>query len=176
VVLRPFGDGDADAMWASFADTESTRLTGTHETFTEEQVRQWYATRNDQTDRLDLAVEDRTTGQCVGEAVLNDWNPDNRSCGFRILLTAAGRGRGLGSEATSLITSYGLDELGLHRIELEVYAFNPRARRVYEKVGFVAEGVRRDALLWDGEWIDAVMMSLLENDPRPTTASISTPA
>jgi RimJ/RimL family protein N-acetyltransferase len=169
VVLRPFRDDDADAMWASFADAESNRLTGTHETFTEDQVRQWYATRNVQTDRLDLAVEDRATGLCVGEAVLNDWNPDNRSCGFRILLAATARGRGLGTEATGLITSYGLDELGLHRIQLEVYAFNPGARRTYEKVGFVAEGVLRDALLWDGEWVDAVVMSMLETDPRPTT-------
>ena len=51
--------------------------------------------------------------------------------------------------------------LGLHRIELEVYAFNPRARRVYEKVGFVKEGTLRDALLWDGKWVDAEIMSLL---------------
>jgi RimJ/RimL family protein N-acetyltransferase len=120
VVLRPFRDGDADAMLASFADAESNRLTGTHETFTDDQIRHWYATRNDQTERLDLAVEDRATGRCVGEAVLNDWNPDNRSCGFRILLTAAGQSRGLGTEATRLITYYGFDELGLHRIELEV--------------------------------------------------------
>jgi RimJ/RimL family protein N-acetyltransferase len=167
VVLRPFRDRDADAMLASFGDAESNRLTGTHETFPDDQIRQWYATRNDQTERLDLAVEDVATGECVGEAVLNDWNADNRSCGFRILLTAAGRGRGLGTEATRLITYYGLDELGLHRIELEVYAFNPRARRAYEKAGFVAEGVRRDALLWDGEWVDAVVMSMLETDPRP---------
>jgi RimJ/RimL family protein N-acetyltransferase len=42
-----------------------------------------------------------------------------------------------------------------------VYAFNPRARRVYEKVGFVAEGVLREALLWRGERVDAVVMSIL---------------
>jgi RimJ/RimL family protein N-acetyltransferase len=176
VVLRPFRDGDTDAMWASFADSESSRLTGTHTVFTEDAVRAYYANRNDQTDRLDLAVEDRATGKCVGEAVLNDWNPDNRSCGFRILLTEAGRGRGLGTEATRLITYYGLDELGIHRVELEVYAFNPRARRVYEKVGYVAEGVLRDALLWDGEWVDAVVMSMLETDPRPTATSADPPS
>ena len=32
------------------------------------------------------------------------------------------------------------------------------------KVGFVAEGVMRDALLWDGEWVDATLMSMLEAD------------
>ena len=171
VILRPFRDGDADVMWESFADPESTRLTGTHTVFTEEQVRAYYANRNEQTDRLDLAVEERSTGCCVGEAVLNDWNPDNQSSGFRILLTAEGRGRGLGTEATKLIVVYGFDELRLHRIELEVYAFNPRARRVYENAGFVVEGVMRDALLWDGEWVDATLMSMLESDLRPPATS-----
>jgi RimJ/RimL family protein N-acetyltransferase len=163
VVLRPFRDGDADAlMQAILNDPEADRLTGTHATFTEEQVRAYAATRNEQTDRLDLAIEHE--GRCVGEAVLNEWDPDNRSCNFRIMLTADGRDRGLGTEATRLIVGYGFEKLGLHRIELEVYAFNPRARRVYEKVGFVAEGVRRDALLWDGEWVDSTIMSVLSTD------------
>lgn len=42
--------------------------------------------------------------------------------------------------------------------------YNPRARRAYEKAGFVVEGVMRDALLWDGEWVDATLMSMLESD------------
>jgi RimJ/RimL family protein N-acetyltransferase len=60
-----------------------------------------------------------------------------------------------------MITGYGFEVLGLHRIDLEVYSFNPRARHVYEKVGFVAEGVLRDALRWDGHWVDATVMSVL---------------
>lgn len=47
-----------------------------------------------------------------------------------------------------------------------MYAFNPRARRVYEKAGFVYEGTRRDALLWDGTWTDSIVMSMLDTDPR----------
>ena len=38
---------------------------------------------------------------------------------------------------------YAFGELGLNRVELETYSFNPRAQRCYEKVGFVREGVRR---------------------------------
>jgi RimJ/RimL family protein N-acetyltransferase len=49
----------------------------------------------------------------------------------------------------------------LHRIALEVYAFNPRARRAYEKAGFRLEGVLRQSLRYDGEWIDAAVMSIL---------------
>ena len=79
--------------------------------------------------RLDLAVTDKVTGECLGEAVLNQWDPGNESCNFRIFIGPKGRGRGLGTEATRLIVGYGFEHLGLHRISLEVYAFNPRARR-----------------------------------------------
>jgi RimJ/RimL family protein N-acetyltransferase len=72
-----------------------------------------------------------------------------------------GRDRGLGTESVRMIVGYGFEQLRMHRIVLEVYSHNPRARRVYEKVGFVAEGVLRDALRWDGEWIDATVMSIL---------------
>ncbi len=102
-------------------------------------MRKWYGTRHEQADRLDLAVVDRTVGACVGEAVLNEWDSGNRSCSFRIALAEAGQDRGLGTEALRLIVGYGFERLGLHRISLGVFAFNPRARRAYEKAGFAAE-------------------------------------
>ena len=40
-------------------------------------------------------------------------------------------------------------------------SFNPRARRAYEKAGFVVEGVLRDAYLCDGVRVDDVVMSIL---------------
>jgi RimJ/RimL family protein N-acetyltransferase len=156
VVLRPFTEGDRPAMSQALADPEVRRLTGSVHDETaafasrlpEEDtlLREWYATRNEQPDRLDLAVVARASGACVGEAVLNDWDQQNRSCNFRILLSQAGRDRGLGTGATRLIVGYGFERLGLHRISLEVYAFNPRARRVYEKAGFRAEGTLRETL------------------------------
>lgn len=58
-------------------------------------------------------------------------------------------------------------EVGLHRVGLEVFDFNERARRTYEKVGFVVEGVRRDALRWDGRYHDAILMSALAHEWAP---------
>ena len=59
---------------------------------------------------------------------------------------------------------------------MEVYAFNPRAQHVYEKAGFVAEGVLRGALRYEDEWIDATVMSILDHEwarhrgrPEPST-------
>ena len=92
---------------------------------------------------------------------------ENRSASFRIALAGAAYfGKGYGSEATQLIVDFGFRELKLHRIELEVYDFNPRAQHVYEKAGFVKEGVRRDVLLWDGVYQSAIVMSILEDEWR----------
>src|SRR6202042_2579830 len=110
-----------------------------------------------QPDRLDLAVVDKASGECAGEGVLNGWDKGNHSCNFRTLIGPGGRDRGLGTEALRLIVGYGFEQLGLHRISLEVYAFNPRARHVYEKAGFVAEGVLREALRYGGQGINATV-------------------
>jgi RimJ/RimL family protein N-acetyltransferase len=170
VVLRPFAlEQDAPALRQMLRDLESLRLTGSHsfagipgwDDAAEAKFLSWYSTRNEQSDRLDLAVIDKGSGQCVGEVVLNEWVEGNRSCSFRTAIGPAGRDRGLGTEAVRMIVGYGFEQLALHRIALEVYSINPRARHVYEKVGFVAEGVLRDALHWDDQWIDATVMSIL---------------
>jgi RimJ/RimL family protein N-acetyltransferase len=170
VLLRPFIPDDLGPIRTALRDPEVLRLTGSihdenQETIGDEQIlRDWYASRNDQPDRLDLAITDLADGACVGEAVLNDWDPGNSSCSFRILIGPAGRGRGLGTEATRLIVGYGFEQLGLHRISLEVYSFNPRARHVYESAGFRAEGVLRESLRYGDQWVDATVMSILDRE------------
>ncbi|MFF8590685.1 GNAT family N-acetyltransferase [Streptomyces sp. NPDC015220] len=163
VLLRPVTADDVPALLPLFQDAPTMRFTGSHDTDRpdEARLRAWYGSRAEQDDRLDLAVVEKATGRVVGEVVLNEWDPGNESCNFRTVFVPGAQGRGLGTEATRLILAHGFERLGLHRVSLEVYAFNPRARRVYEKVGFVPEGVLRDALLWEGERVDAVVMSLL---------------
>ncbi|MGW8361791.1 GNAT family N-acetyltransferase [Streptomyces wedmorensis] len=170
VVLRPLTEEDVPALLPLFEDAEVRRLTGSHAIFDEPALRKWYGSRSDQGDRLDLAVVERATGRVVGEAVLNEWDADNESCSFRIVFVPDAVGRGLGTEATRLIVGYSFESLGLYRISLEVYAFNPRARRAYEKAGFTAEGVLRGALLWEGERVDATVMSVLAPEWGTTPA------
>ncbi len=63
-----------------------------------------------------------------------------------------------------LVVRHAFETERLHRVALEVYAFNPRARRVYEKVGFVVEGTMRDALRFDDGWVDAHLMAIIVDD------------
>ena len=173
VLLRPFTPADIRVIGPVLADPEVLRLTGSV-SFSAETVgrsadldaatQAWYDSRAHQTDRLDLAIVDPITGRCVGEAVLNELRERDDACNFRILIGPASRNRGLGTEATRLVVDHAFRSTTLHRIELEVYAFNPRARRAYERVGFRYEGEKRQAFRFDEEYIDTIVMGMLRTD------------
>jgi RimJ/RimL family protein N-acetyltransferase len=59
---------------------------------------------------------------------------------------------------------FGFAHMNLQRIELNVFATNPRARRAYEKVGFVAEGERRRSEFVGGRYINSYVMGLLAEE------------
>ena len=118
-------------------------------------------------DRADWAIIDSESGDYLGEIVLNELDADNASMNFRIALLPGLPGRGYGTEATTVVLDFAFGRLGLHRVFLDVYSFNPRALRSYEKAGFVTEGRQRHTLNWDGEWADSILMGILSTDPRP---------
>lgn len=151
---------------SGLTDPETLRLTATRAVFSEDAVARHLAEIGTRADRADWAVIDADTSQYVGEVVLNDIDAENRSASFRIALLSDWTGRGYGTEATGRVLDFAFDDAEIHRVELEVFAFNPRAQRSYEKSGFRIEGRRRDALLWEGEWIDCTIMSVLRTDRR----------
>jgi RimJ/RimL family protein N-acetyltransferase len=166
--LEPLDARFVEQTLAALAEPELLRMTGTHATFTREQVERRLAELPGADGRADWAIVRRDDDAYLGEVVLHELDADNARMGFRIALAGPHAfGQGYGPEATRAVVAHGFERIGLHRIELEVFAFNRRARRSYEKVGFVEEGRQRDALLWEGEWADAILMSMLSTDPRP---------
>ncbi len=174
VILRPFEPDDWEKMLILLADPEVRRLTGSVSSDEEaamadsekevEAMKQWYQSRNQQADRLDLAIVEKSSGELVGEAVFNHFDGTTPNVNFRILIGANGRDRGLGTEAVALFIRYGFETLGLHRIELDVYSFNPRAEKVYRKNGFILEGIRRESFIYNGEYIDTKIFAMLKSD------------
>ncbi|GAA1280830.1 acetyltransferase [Planotetraspora silvatica] len=172
VDLRPVRAGDALILNVELDDPEVAVLTGSVNSRTApapayeaDELERIYQAWSTARDRMVWVVLERSTCRIIGEAVLNDLDSANRWCNYRIWLAA--RGRGYGTEATRLVLDYAFEVVGLNRVELEVFDFNPRARRVYEKAGFRHEGTRRQALLMDGEWVDAHVMSVIAADRKP---------
>lgn len=90
-----------------------------------------------------------------------------RCANFRIgLYHTTERGKGIGTWATEVTRDFAFEELKLHRLELDVYSFNPRAEKAYIKAGFKRKGVLRDAVLDGDKYTDDLLMSILEDEWR----------
>ncbi|MCM3455815.1 GNAT family N-acetyltransferase [Heyndrickxia oleronia] len=160
VVLRPFKDEDFPYIEECLKDPEVLKLTGSSSDFDRESILKWYSTRNEQTDRLDLAIVDKSHGILVGEVVVNLYDENSHSMNFRILIGPRGRNRGLGTEATKHIIDYVFKSTTLNQLTLSVFDFNPRAKYIYEKVGFEIESIDENDLEFEGKWIDSINMKL----------------
>ena len=77
------------------------------------------------------------------------------------------RGRRVADEAARLFQLHLLDDLGYHRLQLEIYGFNERAMAHAERAGFIREGVRRKAYWRNDEWVDGVIYGLVREDLDP---------
>lgn len=168
ITLRTLAEGDVADMLRVVRDPELRRLTGTHRHFTETDLLSWTRSRAAAPGRYDWAVLGRADGRWLGDCALTDIDGDNRSAGFRIAVTRPGEG--LGTEATGLVLDFAFGPLDLHRVELEVFDFNVRAQKSYGRSGFVTEGVKREALRWDGRWHDVLIMAALAPGRESRTA------
>jgi ribosomal protein S18 acetylase RimI-like enzyme len=83
-----------------------------------------------------------------------------------IFMLAAYQGKGYGTEALVWCLDFAFKQANLHRVMLEVAEINPRARRLYERIGFVVEGVKREHLWFDGRYWDQTIMGILDREWR----------
>lgn len=74
------------------------------------------------------------------------------------------RGNRVGDQAARLLQRYLIDELGFHRLQMEIYGFNERAMSHAERAGFTREGVRRKAYWRNEQWVDGVLYGLVAED------------
>ena len=71
------------------------------------------------------------------------------------------RSKGYGTEAMKILVEYGFNILGLHNIDLNVFSFNERAIKAYEKVGFKEYGRRHESYFLDGKFHDEISMEIM---------------
>jgi RimJ/RimL family protein N-acetyltransferase len=118
--------------------------------------------RNPRRGEVEWSVE--YAGECIGSARLRIDASNHRATFSLGIFAPHLRGIGLGRETTALVVGWGFDDVGLHRIELEVLATNDRAICCYRACGFVVEGTRREAELYPDGWRDFLVMGVLRQD------------
>lgn len=110
-----------------------------------------------------VAVRSEAAGETVLGCcdVLRQFGQARQHAGrLGIWLAPAARGQGLGRRLLEAAID-GAKERGITRIELSVRIDNPVAKQLYERCGFVVEGLERRCMRVDGQYIDAWLMALL---------------
>lgn len=169
VFLRPFEKADAETYRRWRADADPMALAGWPdraplslaqveqriERVTAEQGKELY------TFLICLLGDERP----IGEALFGHLDRAHGSAELGIFIGETEEwGKGYGTDAINALVDFGFGELRLERIFLNVWTENHRARRAYEKAGFVHEGTARNDRYEGGRFTSGHVMSLLRDE------------
>ncbi len=144
VAVRPFTREDVDA-WQEWPDYDDALLVGTSpRRMPEDQRTQWYQDLVERQRQIPFAIDDER-GHFIGRLFLRQVRKDEGSAVLGIDLDPRFLSRGYGTEALDVFLDYFFGPMGFQRMLLSVAAFNERARRSYESLGFRMLGSH-----WDG--------------------------
>ncbi|MEW5938062.1 MAG: GNAT family protein [Chloroflexota bacterium] len=154
-----FARWNRDSLRGRLLDSEPPIL------FSDKAIRGWIEKDQEKKEYFGFAIRILADDRLVGEVGLG-YARFNRHEAF----VGIGLGeredwnKGYGSEAMRLILRFAFLELGLNRVTLSVFDYNPRAKRAYEKAGFREEGRARGALHREGRRWDEIFMGVLRSE------------
>ncbi len=167
LTLRPARAADVPFLVALYRDDEVAPFLASVRATSEEEVAAEVARSEREPDAFGVVVVE-VDGTSAGAATWERVNRRSRIASVGAFAIAeAFRGRGLGEEAARALQRRLIRELGLHRLQIEVYAFNERGLRHAERAGWIREGVRRKAYWRNETWVDSVLFGLVEDDLEP---------
>lgn len=162
VELREVREADSKKLFDWVNNRDLRILSATYRPVSWMEHQAWLEQISRDPSRELLIISIASSGEAIGQIILSRISSIHRSCELSIRIAdSANRGRGYGSKALELAVLHATRDLGLHRIELNVFETNHRAIRVYEKVGFKFEGSKIDGAFIDGSWVNVVMMALI---------------
>jgi len=159
----------AEAMSKWSRDTEFWRLLASEaaRTFSVKSNKEWFEKElgKEQPDQFFFAIRTLEDDRLIGTIGLVgiQWTHGDAFVGIG-LGEREDWGKGYGTDAMRVILRYAFRELNLHRVSLDVFEYNPRAMKSYEKAGFAYEGRARRMLLRDGKRWDMAFMGILKEE------------
>ncbi len=168
VRLRAHAATDIDASLRWINDPEVTRTLAARYPMSRQSETAWLESVSTggavHRDHVAFAIDTRE-GRHIGNCGIESVSWENRSATAGILIGEKDCwDNGYGTDAMRTMLRFGFHEMNLHRIQLEVLAFNERGQAAYRKCGFAEEGRRRDAWYGDGAYHDVVIMGVLRSE------------
>ena len=167
IYLRPLEQGDLTMEYVSWLNDVEVCEFNSHATFpyTKEKMDAYYQNlQQTTTDNIVLAIIDNSTNKHIGNIALQNINWINRNAEYAILLgNKSYWGKGVASDASKLICEYGFCRLNLHRIYCGTSAKNIGMQKLAATMNMKEEGVRKDAMYKNGEFVDIVEYGVLKN-------------
>lgn len=165
--LRSPEPKDIEALYAQKNDREiGALLVGFHTGYSRADIADWIEFHRRAQDEALYVIADGDD-RCLGHVGLYRIDHRAGSANFGILIgDKPSWGKGIGRRCTTFMVEFGFHELNLHRIYLDVLATNQRAAELYRKVGFVEEGLMRQAQFKEGRYVDVHIMSVLREEYR----------
>lgn len=162
VELRAAEPADVDQIFKWENDPDNWLVSNTIAPYSKHQILQFIESANDifASNQLRLMIA-LHSGEIVGCVDLFDFDPKNKRAGLGVLIDPIYRGKGYAREALQLTINYGFNLLELHGFYAEVLSTNEASQRLFEHVGFVQTGVKKQ-WLWAGKnYVDQLFYQIL---------------
>ena len=143
VLLTELRDADSPALFRWINDRELVELSSTFAPVDRESHERWFDDVRGRGDVEIFAIRTASDERLVGSCQLRGIDRERGTAELQIRIGERDAwGRGYGTEAVRLLLRRAFEELGLERVELQVFPSNARAIRAYEKAGFSRTGER----------------------------------
>jgi RimJ/RimL family protein N-acetyltransferase len=165
IALAPLDNDDLPSLMSWINDREQVLFNAPYKPVHESQHKAWFESIQQRNDIVIFGIRLLRDNQLIGSCQLHSIDHVHRSAELQIRIgDTLQRGQGYGVEAVRLLLDFAFKDLNLHRVYLHVFSSNTAAIRVYEKVGFVREGLLRKAAHINGEYVDVVVMGILREE------------
>ena len=167
VRLRAVEPGDIDLLYQWENDPEIWHASNTLAPYSRFQIEQFVMNAQQDlyaTGQLRLVIEvteGGIPGTPAGAVDLFDIDAVNRRAGIGILVTDAFRNRGIATAAIEGVIPYAADTLHLHQIYCHISEDNTLSMKLFEKLGFVRTGIRKEWLIDRKGWKDEYLYQLI---------------
>jgi RimJ/RimL family protein N-acetyltransferase len=169
VFLRPFETTDAELYRRWRADARPMEMAGWHYrapmSLAQVEARIDRLAKDQDHDFMVFLICILADERPIGEVMLADIDRANGSAELGIFIgEPEDWGKGYGTDAVNALVDFGFGQLRLERIWLNVGTENERARRAYQKAGFVHEGTVRHDRYESGRHTDGHVLAILRDE------------